>query len=226
MIEIRKNNSRNVLYALGASNRTKEQREIHDFYATPYWVTRKLFEKLKEYNVVLPKNIYEPAVGMGHIATVLEEQGHTVLAADIVNRNWKDTKIQDFENCSELPKECSIITNPPYSLGMSFVEKSLSLLEDGQYCIMFLKLTFLEGKERALKMFTQGMNPKYVFIFANRVNCAKGGNFTEENELYENLPDDMKQETKQYSPYGGQVAYFWGVWQKGFNGKTITDWIV
>ena len=41
-----------------------------------------------------------------------------------------------------------ILTNPPYKLAKEFVEHALEVVEDGYYVVMFLKLTFLEGKAR------------------------------------------------------------------------------
>lgn len=41
-----------------------------------------------------------------------------------------------------------IIGNPPYSLAMEFVEKSLSLLENDGVLVFLLRTAFLESKKR------------------------------------------------------------------------------
>lgn len=68
---------------------------------------------------------------------------------------------------------------------------------------MFLKLTFLEGKER--KEFYKENPPKKIYVASGRLNCAKNGNF-----------DD-------YS--SSAVAYAWFIWEKGFKGSPVIDWI-
>jgi len=41
-----------------------------------------------------------------------------------------------------------IITNPPYRYALNFVQKALESVRIGGKVAMFLKLQFLEGKER------------------------------------------------------------------------------
>ena len=83
---------------------------------------------------------------------------------------------------------------------------SLDLLKDGQYCIMFLKTTFLEGKKRYNELFTK-YPPKYMLQFVNRIACAKNGDFEKLNNQ------------------GSAIAYAWFIWEKGFKGDTIVKWI-
>lgn len=72
---------------------------------------------------------------------------------------------------------------------------------------MFLKLTFLEGKARQIDLFSKHP-PKKVYVFSERVMCAKNGDF-----------ETMKQTG------GSAVAYAWYVWEKGYQGKTEIEWI-
>lgn len=111
-----------------------------------------------------------------------------------------------------------------------FVLHAMEKLKEGQYCIMLLKIQFLEGKDRAAKLFKNGLNPKYCLIFPDRINCAKVGNFNEENELFESATKDLSYQEKDQlgkpeSQTGGQIAYGWYVWQKGFNGITQLMWL-
>lgn len=222
-------NSRSGMYGLGASNRSERDREEDDFYATPYIATRRLLDKLKEMKISLPHHISEPAVGMGHIAKILEDNGYEVSAADIVDRKWPNTKIENFLESKSIDGD-AIITNPPYKYATDFVEKSMSLLQDGQYCIMLVKIQFFEGKDRFERLYNNGMTPKYSFIFSGRINCAKAGNFKEENDLFENATKNLDWQEKDKlgkpeSAYGGQVAYMWSIWQKGYKGATSLYWI-
>lgn len=72
---------------------------------------------------------------------------------------------------------------------------------------MFLKLSFLEGQARY--SFYKTNPPKYVYVFSERVACAKNGDF---------YSDSGKK-------IGSAVAYAWYVWQKGFTGDPVIKWI-
>lgn len=71
---------------------------------------------------------------------------------------------------------------------------------------MFLKIQFLEGKERK-KLFTK-YPPKVVYVSSSRILCAKNANF-----------EEMRKGG------GSAVAYAWYVWEKGFKGDTVVKWI-
>lgn len=68
---------------------------------------------------------------------------------------------------------------------------------------MFLKLTFLEGKNRR-KMFDI-LPPKIVYVCSGRFECCRNGDF----------------ENRQ----GSAIAYAWFVWEKGFTGEPVIRWI-
>ena len=99
----------------------------------------------------------------------------------------------------------NIVTNPPYKYAAEFVEKSMDIINDGCYTIMLLKLTFLEGLKR-YEMFKK-YPPKIIYVFSDRINCAKNGDFEKESQQ------------------GGAACYCWYIWQKGFNGDPIIKWI-
>lgn len=221
--------TRSGCYALGASNRSDREREELDFYATPASAVERLLVKLKEFNIELPAKLLEPAVGMGHIAQVLKNHGHIIEAIDITDRGWPDTKVQDFLETDSCTSD-GIVTNPPYKFATEFVIHSMELLKKDQYCCMLLKIQFMEGNDRAKKLFKNGLNPKYVFVFPDRINCAKQGNFKDNNELFERATANISDEDKAMfdapeSDKGGQVAYMWAVWQKDFKGLTTVDWL-
>lgn len=70
---------------------------------------------------------------------------------------------------------------------------------------MFLKLTFLEGKRR--KPFFQTNPPLKIHVFSSCTVIAKGGDFT------------------VAQANGNAIAYAWFVWEKGYKGDTVVDWI-
>ena len=196
-------NSKSTFITLGASNHTDKERENMDFYATdPVAIDglKKVFD--------IPHVIYEPCCGQGHLSKRLEELGHKVYSTDLIDRGYGNGNI-DFLKLDKLPYEdCQcILTNPPYKLASEVVLKSLDLLNDGGYCIMFLKTIFLEGKKRYDTIFSKNP-PKYMFQFVKRVLCAKNAEFD-----------------RMIAGGGSAVSYAWYVWEKGYKGDTIVKWI-
>ena len=139
--------------------------------------------------------------GGGHIARVLEEKGHKVIASDIIDRGFKGTEIRNFLTITANKND--IITNPPYVMCKEFVDHALKISPIGTKIAMFLKLTFLESQSRR-ELFDN--NPfKTLYVFSQRRNCAKNGEF-------EKYPSSA-------------VAYGWYVWEKGFKGNPEIKWI-
>ena len=77
---------------------------------------------------------------------------------------------------------------------------------EGKKVAMFLKVQFLEGKER--KQLFREHPPRTVYVSSSRIMCAKNGEF-----------ERMK------AGGGSAVAYAWFVWEKGYKGDTIVRWI-
>lgn len=179
----------------GASNHSRTEREISDFYATPPEAVIKLLERES-----FDPYIWEPACGAGHISMVLEDYGYKVYSTDLIDRGYGTGGI-DFLSSNEVFSG-SIITNPPYSFAKEFVEKAMESIQYGHKVAMFLKLTFLEGVQR-LEMFKK-YPPEKIYVFSRRVNCGKNGDF---------------------SGVQSAVAYAWFIWRLGFNGSPTISWI-
>lgn len=144
--EIKRNRTRgggdSVYKILGASNHCSESRQEDDFYATPTVATEELC-RLERFN----HDILEPCCGAGHISRVLIEHGYSVASRDLVDRGFGDEHGIDFLT-DERKWNGDIVTNPPYSLALQFVEHALDIVDEGCKVAMFLKLTFAEGKSR------------------------------------------------------------------------------
>lgn len=196
-------NKNSVWKTLGASNHTKEEREANDYYATSAVAIDLLKKK-----VDLPKQILEPACGAGHLSIRLEELGHDVYSSDLIDRGFGKT--QDFFAMNEPPFEgdFAIVTNPPYSVVTPWVLHSLELVPEGSMVCLFLKTTFAESKGRYNKIF-RNYPPHRVLQCVERVLCAKNGDF----------------ETMRRNG-GSAASYAWWIWQKGFKGQTILDWLI
>lgn len=93
-----------------------------------------------------------------------------------------------------------------YKYAKEFVEHALKIIGNGRKVAMFLKLTFLESKSR--KALFEKYPPKKIWIFSERVQCAKNGDFE-----------------KYKQGVGTAVAYAWFIWEKGYNGETTIGWI-
>jgi hypothetical protein len=189
-------NKNSIYKTLGASNHTDKEREVHDYYATEPRAGELLLE-LEQFN----KNILEPACGEGHLSKVFEKAGHKVTSSDLIYRGYGEQK--DFFDYTEWYGD--IITNPPYKYALEFIKHSLKIVKNGNKIAMFLKVQFLEGKERK-KLFIE-QPPKTVYISSSRLLCAKNGEF------------------KRMKEGGGSaVAYGWFVWVKGYKGDTLLKW--
>lgn len=147
-------------------------------------------------------NIWEPTVGGGHLAKVLQDKGFTVFCSDIVDRGYPNTNIINFLEFKGKTNG-DIIMNPPYKYALEFCEKGVEVINVGHKLAALLKLTFLEGKKR--RFFFEENPPKIVYVFSGRTNCAKNGDF-------EKNPSSA-------------VCYAWFIWEKGFKGDPIVKWI-
>lgn len=191
----------NTFRILGTSSHSTRDRQIDDYYATDPTAIDRLASILE-----LPKVIWEPACGGGHLAERLKQYGCKVIASDLIDRGYGTGGI-DFMQTNSLPVEgCAILTNPPYKQATEFVRHMLALLPNGGLGIMFLKLQFLEGIERQ-RLFSRHP-PKKILVFSQRIACAKDGNFAA-----------LKKSG------GSAVCYAWFVWEKGYKEQPQINWI-
>jgi len=183
---------------LGSSvlrSKNSEKREKNDFYATEPWGV-ELFLSCHKMN----NKLWEPACGQGHIAEVLSKHGKEVRSTDLIDRGYGNRL--DFLT-AEGTWDGDIITNPPFSLTESFIRKGMSLLEDKNQLMLFLKIQFLETKSR-YKLFKE-YPLKYVYVHSSRIGTAKDADFEKYNAK--------------------AMCYAWFVWEKGFKGESTLRWV-
>lgn len=192
-------NINSIYKTLGASNHTEEDREIDDFYATDPKAAELLLG-LETFD-----KIWECACGEGHLSKIFEKSGYQVRSSDLIDRGYGEVGI-DFLSPDITSWDGDIITNPPYKYALEFVEKSLSIIPNGNKVAMFLKIQFLEGKAR--KKLFMSQPPKTVYVSSSRLLCAKNGKFGKGVGFISS----------------SAVAYAWYVWEKGFNGTTQLKW--
>lgn len=189
--------SKKVFATLGSSNHVPEEREAFDYYATD----PKAVEMLLELEQFAPV-IWEPACGEGHISKVLQAHGYQVISTDLVYRGFGDPEPLDFLKETLDGFEGDIITNPPYSTGLEFVQRALENVRPGGKVAMFLKVQFLEGQKRGA--FFKDTPPRIVYISRSRLACYKNGDMSVKPE--------------------SAIAYAWYVWEKGFTGDPVIKW--
>ena len=196
-------NNKSTYVMLGASNHTDKERQNDDYYATNPHALELLLDSLKRDGIELHKYIWECACGQGHLSDVLEKNGYITTNTDLVDRGYKNNFLQlDFLTTNTI-FDGDILTNPPYKYAKEFVEHALDTLNDGYYCIMFLKIQFLEGQAR-LDLFRK-YPPKYVYVNSARQLCAMNGEF----EKYK----------------ATAICYCWFIWEKGYIEEPIIRWV-
>lgn len=114
------------------------ERQPEDFYATHPCAIPPLMNFLGWQNG--GKLILEPCCGKGHLSSVMEIYGHTVVSTDLIDRGYGIGSV-DFlsDHWTQHLNYDATITNPPYKLALKFVEKSLTL---APVVCMFLRLSF------------------------------------------------------------------------------------
>lgn len=173
-------NQNSIFKQIGASNHCEEEREANDYYATD----PKAITCLLKYETDLNNSdVWECAVGGGHIAERLKQYGCNVKCSDIVDRGYPDTEIIDFLNYDG-GYVGNIITNPPYKYCAEFINKAIEVLNKnykenytrGSIVAMLLKLTTLESRKRYEKVFKKNP-PQKIYVFVDRLACGKNGIF-------------------------------------------------
>lgn len=190
-------NSKTAFATIGASNHSQGERAEHDYYATEPKATELLLEEER-----FSKMIWEVACGQGHMSKVLEANGYQVVSTDLIDRGYGVGGIDFLQQNERFTGD--IITNPPYKYAKEFVEKALSIIEEGNKVAMFVKLTFLETKGR--KQLFKKHPPKTIYVSSSRLHCWKNGD-------------------AEASAGSNAIAYIWVVWVKGYKGETVVKWI-
>lgn len=170
---------------------SKSDRSDDDFYATPEHAIREMINR-----ITFEGDIWEPSCGDGAISKILKEKGYNVYSTDLVDRGYGDAHF-DFMKSLE-PCE-NIVTNPPFNISTKYTLHALRLAS--KKVVMFNKLSFLEGKERRDKLFSQNYL-KSVYVFGERVSFTKVG-----------------------AKAGGMLAFAWYEFDKSYQGKPSIEWI-
>ena len=165
---------------MSATNRGAE-RQKDDFYATPSWCVRALLR-----TVDLPGGAwFEPAVGDGAIVRAVNEFRRDVkwAIADIADRLPNPENVPfgyepgfcifgspyTADGFGWDHSEDVVITNPPYSQALEFVQGAL---KDGRVVVMLLRLNWLASKARNRFLLD---NPPSVYVLPRRPSFTYNG---------------------------------------------------
>ena len=177
-------------------NRSNDK-DDRDFYPTPPWATRALFESgFKPH----PKSIiWEPAKGLGDMARTIAEyhSPDKIIATDL-----HDDPSVDFLKADNTYNADWIITNPPFNIVNEFVLHALEISKVG--VAMFVRYPFLETQKRFNTIFKHH-KPTKIYQFYERVRLCK-------DVVSRNGPS--------------AVVYVWVVWNRYNEGEPTTfEWI-
>lgn len=174
-----------------------------NFYPTPPEATRALLSV-----EAFDGPIWEPACGEGHIAKVLEEHGHDVIATDLNQWGYGRAGI-DFLAASgshAAPRARHIVTNPPYGQGLAdaFIDKARAVTaRTGGKVAMLLNLASLAhaGRTEAWRR-----TPPARLYAVDGVVC---------------WPDKTRKPPKHFLAH----RYVWAIWEHGHSGPSAFWWL-
>lgn len=214
-------NAHSIYVTLGASNHCKEDREEHDFYSTDPVAAEYLLKIEPQIT-----DVWEPFVGVGNLAEPYRFEGKLKAVSDLFDRGYYPEGImtsygKDFLEMKKVWRG-DIVSNPPYSGSINYVKHCLDLLNEGHYLALFLKLTFLEGKER--KKFFEENPPIRVWVSSSRIRCAKNNEFEVPKKDKEGNIILDEEGSPIMTKMSSAACYAWFVWQKGYRGSTEVKW--
>ena len=112
-----------------------------DLFETPPLTTLCLFSQM-----TFPGKIWEPACGKGAMSEVIKTLGYTVRSSDVVDYGYEDGQVLDFMNVLPTRGEYDIITNPPYSIHLDWIEQSLAVAK--RYVALLFPLIYITPKNK------------------------------------------------------------------------------
>ena len=193
--ELEPQNPLKVFKTLGATNHAVSERVEYDYYATHPSMVNDLLKV--EY---FGKDILEPCCGEGHIAKFLTEKGYNVTATDLINRGYG--KVKDCLDYTEWHGD--IITNPPYKILVDCMRTFLEIVPNGSKVALLLRILALEGKARG-EIYDE-FPLKAYYVYRHRLPCVvRNGEFD--------------------TCTASAMNYAWYVWEKGYKGKPVIEWI-
>lgn len=142
-------------------------------------------------HVTLHTNVWEPAVGIGNLATRMHEMGHTVWSSDIINYGYDERFTQsDFFAQTKMPDPLvhSIVSNPPYET-VKLNDPDWAHLKPlaEKYGITGKSVSLAELFCRHAVELTRACEGQVAMFLRNEFDCSKG-----RMDLFANRPFHKK----------------------------------
>ena len=153
--------------------RRKNDKTDLDFYRTPAWATRSLFEMLSHHDLIKhDQSVLDPCAGAGDMSRELKHHFRRVTTMDIERYDGLELDFQrDFLSMEPIDSHDWVIANPPFNLAEPFISRSMITAWDGVAILGRIQL--LESVQRFANIWNY--NPcQFVFIFCERLGFAKG----------------------------------------------------
>jgi hypothetical protein len=180
-------------------NKNHENRQEHDFYATPSREVENILQYEKLYGTIL-----DNCCGQGHLIEPVRQKykKHEIITTDLIDRGYGQGGLDFLSPDYPYTKNIdTIIMNPPFKLITGFVNKSLKIAR--KKIVLLAQIQFLESKTRYENIFKNN-EPQRFYIYSDRIACAKNGNF--DNKL------------------SSGMCFCWFIWDK-VNNKKDFRWI-
>ena len=124
------------------STHSDDDRGLDPYFTCPE-ATLSLLHLERAY---LPHRLWDPCAGDGAITRLLSEHGFSVYASDIFDYGLPGCAIADFRTIPVPPGVEGIITNPPFKLALTFLQRAV---REVGYVAFLLRSNFLvEGAGR------------------------------------------------------------------------------
>lgn len=154
--------------------RRHEPPDSLDYFPTPPWATRALFEHvLPTQGIAIHGPVFDPACGEGHMAAVFSEYSDRVIASDIFDYGYGE--VADFLDGAMHPASDWIITNPPFNAAVDFALTALTHpgAMPRRGVALLCRTQWIEGADRFERLF-RDHPPRAVAFFVERVPMHKG----------------------------------------------------
>lgn len=173
------------------------KREEHEHYVEPAWCSQRLFQVEKFDGPIL-----DPCCGFGTILKSAAVSGYAVYGADIVDRGYPDTEVEDFLK-STLKDDWNgnIVCNPPFDIFQTFATAALAT-NAKKVAMIWLVRTL-----PAARWLRQTPLAR-VLLLTPRPSMPPGHTITAGEK-----------------PGGGKQDFCWLIWDKAHTGPATIGWL-
>ena len=168
---------------MSCTNRGETRKgHLFDYYITPPQTAKEAFVELIQLERTLQNKyikILDPCCGGDKIHNATYKQllfymdYKFIDTMDIREDSGADTKTNYLTYTAKQNYYDLIISNPPYTVALDFVQKALLDVKDGGFVSYLLRLNFF-GSQSRKKFFNQFM-PKYCFVHSKRPSFTLDG---------------------------------------------------